>query len=237
MINQNIANSYSDLSQRKAARVAGLLYLMNAVFAIVGVIARSSLVVPGDAVTTANNIMANELVYQFSFMSNVIMMLVGVFLPLALYVVLKQVDKSYSALFVILLLISVPIMCINLVSQFAALLLVRDAGYLTAFGSDQLYSLVNLFLELEEIGYAVAKIFFGIWLLPLGYLVYKSGYFPKILGILLVIACFGYLIDFSTFFLFPSIYESISMLVVLPIMIGEMAFTFWLLLKGAKIPG
>jgi hypothetical protein len=210
---------------------------MNAVFAIVGVIARSSLVVPGDAVTTANNIMANELVYQFSFMSNVIMMLVGVFLPVALYVVLKQVDKNYSALFVILLLISVPIMCINLVSQFAALLLVRDAGYLTAFGSDQLYSLVNLFLELEEIGYAVAKIFFGIWLLPLGYLVYKSGYFPKILGILLVIACFGYLIDFSTFFLFPSIYESISMLVVLPIMIGEMAFTFWLLLKGAKIPG
>jgi hypothetical protein len=237
MINQNIANSYNDLSQRKAARVAGLLYLMNAVFAIVGVIARSSLVVPGDAVTTANNIMANELVYQFSFMSNVMMMLVGVFLPLALYVVLKQVDKNYSALFVILLLISVPIMCINLVSQFAALLLVRDAGYLTAFGSDQLYSLVNLFLELEEIGYAVAKIFFGIWLLPLGYLVYKSGYFPKILGILLVIACFSYLIDFSTFFLFPSIYESISMLVVLPIMIGEMAFTFWLLLKGAKIPG
>ena len=196
-----------------------------------------SLVVPEDVVTTANNIMASEWLYLVAFMSNVIMMLVGLFLPLVSYVVLKTVDKKNSALFTILLLISVPIMCINLVSQFAALLLVRDAGYLTAFGSDQLYSLVNLFLELEEIGYAVAKIFFGIWLLPLGYLVYKSGYFPKILGILLVIACFGYLIDFSTFFLFPSIYESISMLVVLPIMIGEMAFTFWLLLKGAKIPG
>ena len=229
-------NSIADISQRKAARIAGILYLMNAVFATVGVIARLSLIVPGDATKTATNIMASEWIYQFSFMSNVGMMIVGLFLPLALYVVLKPVDKNYAALFVILMLISVPIMCINLVNQFAAFLLLIDADYLTLFGSDQLYALVILFLDLEEIGYAIGKIFWGLWLLPLGYLVYKSGYFPKILGVLLVIGCFGYMIDFSIYFLFQSSYESIAMVLNLPTMITELAFAFWLLLKGAKIP-
>ena len=162
------------------------------------------------------------------------MLLSGFFLPLALYVVLKPVDQNKSILFVILLLISVPVMCFNLVNQFAVLLLLRD--YSTVFEADQLYGLVTLFLDLEEIGYAISKIFFGLWLLPLGYLVYKSGYFPKILGILLVIGCFGYLLDFSTFFFYSSVYESIAAVIMLPVMISELAFTVWLLLKGANIP-
>ncbi len=227
-------DSFSNLSQNKAARIAGFLYLMNALFAIIAMIADLGLIVPGDAVTTATNIMASEWLYNIAFMSNAIMMTVGVFLPLALYVVLKPVDKNYAALFVLLLLITVPIMCINLVNQFAALLLLSDDYYLTVFGSDQLYALVILFLDLEEIGYSIAKIFFGLWLLPLGYLVYKSRYFPKILGILLVIGSFGYLIDFSTFFLFPSYYELIST-VLMPTLLIELVFAFWLLLKGANV--
>ena len=229
-------DSFADLSQSKAARVAGLLYLMNALFAIVGIIARMSLVVPEDVTATANNIMASEWLYLVAFISNVIMMLVGLFLPLALYVVLKSVDKKNSALFTILLMVSVPIMCISLVFQYAVLLVLSSADYLTLFTTDQLYALMMLFLDLEEIGYAIGKLFFGLWLLPLGYVVYKSGYFPKILGVMLAIACFSYLIDFGVFFLLPSVYESISILINMPTMFFELAFTFWLLLKGANVP-
>ena len=230
-------NSIVNMSQRKAARVAGFLYLMNAIFATLGVLATMDLIVPTDAAATANNIMANELLYLFAFMSNIGMLLTGVFLPLALYVVFKPVDKKNAILFVLLMLVTVPIMCFNLVNQFAALLVLGD-DYSTLLSTNQfvLHALVMLFLDLEEVGYTIAKIFWGLWLLPLGYLVYKSGYVPKILGILLVISCFTYLIDFSVFFLFPDVYEAISIIINLPTMFFELAFAFWLLLKGANVP-
>lgn len=228
-------DSFSDLSLNKAARIAGFLYLMNAVFAIIAMIADLGLIVPGDAATTATNIMASEGLYLVAFMSNAIMLISGFFLPLALYVVFKPVNKKYATLFVLLLLMTVPVMCFNLVNQYAAMLVLSGADYLTGFDAAQLQALMMLFLDLEEIGYSVAKIFFGLWLLPLGYLVYKSSHFPKFLGILLVIACFGYLIDFSAFFLFPSSYELIST-VLMPTLFFELAFCFWLLLKGANVP-
>jgi hypothetical protein len=223
------------MSQQKAARVAGFLYLMNAVFATLGVFATIDLIVPTDAVATANNIMENELLYLFAFMSNVGMLVTGVFLPLALYVVFKPVEDKNAILFVILMLVTVPIMCFNLVNQFGALLVLGE-DYSTLLSTNQLYALVMLFLDLEEVGYTIAKIFWGLWLLPLGYLAYKSGYVPKILGILLVISCFTYLIDFSIYFLVPDVYEAISIIINLPTMFFELAFAFWLLVKGVKVP-
>lgn len=227
-------NSLTDMSPNKAARIAGILYLMNAVFAIIAMIADLGLIVPEDAATTATNIMASEGLYLVAFMSNAIMLVTGFFLPLALFVVFKPVNKKYATLFVLLLLMTVPVMCFNLVNQYAAMLVLSGADYLTGFNAAQLQALMMLFLDLEEIGYSVAKIFFGLWLLPLGYLVYKSENFPKILGVLLVIACIGYLIDFSAFFLFPSAYGLIST-VLMPTLFIELAFTFWLLVKGAGV--
>jgi hypothetical protein len=229
-------NKVVDMSQSKAARTAGLLYLLNAIFATLGVFATMDLIIPGDAVATTNNIIANEFVYLFAFLSNVGMLFTGVFLPLALYLVFKPVDKKNAVLFVILMLVTVPIMCFNLVNQFAALLVSTDANYAELFFPDTLNGLVMLFLDLEEVGYTIAKIFWGLWLLPLGYLAYKSDYMPKILGILLIISCFTYLIDFSIFFVLPSVYETIAMIINLPTMFFELAFAFWLLIKGVNIP-
>jgi hypothetical protein len=228
-------NSIVGMSQQKAARVAGFLYLTNAIFATLGVLATMDLIVPGDAAATTNNIMANELLYLFAFMSNVGMLVTGVFLPLALYVVFNPVEEKNAILFVLLMLVTVPIMCFNLVNQFGALLVLSD-DYSALLSTNQLYALVILFLDLEEVGYTIAKIFWGLWLLPLGYLVYKSGYVPKILGILLVISCLTYLIDFSVFFLFPGVYETISIIINLPTMFFELAFAFWLLVKGVNVP-
>ena len=224
------------MSQNKAARTAGFLYLMNAAFATLGVLATMDLIVPTDAAATANNIMANELLYLFAFMSNIGMLLTGVFLPLALYVVFKPVDKKNAILFVLLMLVTVPIMCFNLVNQYAVLVVLGDADYLTLFTTDQLYALVMLFLDLEAVGYTIAKIFWGLWLLPLGYLAYKSDYLPKILGILLVISCFTYLIDFTVFFVFPSVYEAVAIIINLPTMFFELALAIWLVVKGVNVP-
>ena len=135
---------------------------------------------------------------------------------------------------VIFALVSVPIMYINMLNHFAPLLLLSGADYLKVFEADQLHAQVMLSLNLHEAGYV--QIFFGLWLLPLGYLIYKSGYFPRILGVLVMITCFSILIEVFTFFLFPSYRAIISQVVMAPAAIGEFALCGWLLIKGAKIP-
>ena len=120
--------------------------------------------------------------------------------------------------------------------HFAALLLLNGADYLTVFEADQLHALVMFFLNFFTTGVFISMIFHGLWLLPLGYLVYKSGYFPRILGVFLMIACFGFLIESFAFFLLPPSYEVITYPGIVFEIIGEFGFCGWLLLKGAKIP-
>jgi len=231
-----MTNSIADSSQRKAARVAGVLYL---ILIVAGVLAqffvRGSLIVPGDATATANNIMANEWLWRLGFLSDVIAFTSFLLLPLAFYVLLKPVSKNLASLVVIFVLASVPISFINMLNHFAPLLLLSGADYLTVFEANQLHAQVMLSLNLFEAGYFVAQIFHGLWLLPLGYLVYKSGYFPRIFGVLLMIACFGFLIDMLRFFLFPS-YEMVTYATGVVTIIGEFPFCGWLLAKGAKMP-
>ena len=101
-----------------------------------------------------------------------------------------------------------------------------------AAGSD---ALAGLFADMHAAGYLIAQMFFGLWLLPLGFLVYRSGYFPKVLGVLLAIGCFGYLADLFTHFLVPDIAESIAPFVVAPAAVGELSLVVWLLVKGVRV--
>ena len=229
-------NRIADLSQQKSARVAGLLYLLLIVFGITAELIRQSFIVPGDAATTVNNIMVSESLFRIGFMSDLIMIMCFLLLPLALYVLLKPVNKNLASLMVIFVLVSVPMMIINMLIYFSALLLLSGADYLTVFGVDQLHASVLFFLDFYTVGVMIATIFHGLWLLPLGYLVYKSGYFPRILGVFLMIACFGFLIESFAFFLLPPNYEVITYPGIVFEIIGEFGFCGWLLLKGAKIP-
>ena len=228
-----MTNRIADISQRKAARVAGFLYL---IVIVAGVFAqffvRQSLIVPGDAAATANNIMASEWLFRLGFVSDLIVQTCFLLLGLALYVLLKPVNKNLASLMVLFVLASVPIAMLNLLNHFVALPLLSGADYLTVFEAGQLHAQVMLSLNLFEAG--SHQIFWGLWLLPLGFLVYKSGYFPRILGVLLMIGCFGHLIDIFTFFLFPS-YEVITYPGLAVATIAEFSFCGWLLLKGAKV--
>ena len=213
------------------ARIAGVLYLFIAVSGIFNMMfGPSSLIVLGDAAITANNIMASESLFRLGIVNDLIAQTVGILLVIALYKLLKPVNKNQALLMVIFALVGIPIVMLNLLNQFAAQLLLSGANYLTVFAADQLQALVMLFLNLDEHGFFIAHIFWGLWLFPMGYLVYKSGYIPRILGILLIIAGFGYLIDFVTFFFVPS-FGPIKMFTF----IGEVLFPLWLLIKGVNV--
>jgi len=214
----------------KTARIAGILYLTMIPLGFFGMYGHSNLILPGDTANTINNIIASGSLFRLSIMSALVVQIVNIFLVLVLYKLLKPVNRNYALLMVIFFLVSVPITMLNELNQFAALLLLSGADYLTVFKADQLHAQVMLFLDLHEHGIHISGMFWGFWLYPMGYLVFKSGFLPKFLGILLVIGFLGYLIDSVRFFFFPS-FDSI----VLYTFWGELLLPLWLLIKGVNV--
>jgi hypothetical protein len=220
------------MNPKKTARIAGLLYLIIAVLGIFSMLyGPESHLVPGDAAATASNISASEPMYRLAFMGDLIGQVLFIFLALLLYKLLKPVNKNLSVLMVVLVLVGIPIAMLNDLNQIAALLLSNRAEYLPGIAADQLQAHVMLFLGLYEHGLRIAYIFWGLWLFPLGYLVFKSGFLPRILGILLVIAGFGYLVEVVAFFLFPNLDLTIRMFTFW----GEVILALWLLIKGVDV--
>ena len=221
-------------SPQKTARVAAFVFLIIFFLGMsTELFIRPGMIVPGDAAATVKNIMASEALFRLSLVSDLIRQMFIMLLPLVLYKLLKPVNKNIALLMLLLNLAGVPMLGINMLNQFATLLLMSGAGYLTVFGADQLHALGMLFFNLHEYGYSIAVISWGFYLLPLGYLVFKSGYFPRILGVLLMLASFCDLIQFFQIFLFPD-YEVITYPGLAVAMIAEFSFAFWLLVKGAK---
>ncbi len=214
------------------ARLAGILYLLLIPFSAFGLLyVPSKLIVPGDAATTASNIVASEALFRSAIVSHLIGQTIFILLPLVLYKLLKPVNKNHAVLMVVLVLVSVPITFTNELNHFAALILLSGADYLSVFSVDQLQAQMMLFLELHEHGITIALIFWGLWLFPLGYLVFKSGFLPKILGVLLMIGCVGYLIDALTTMLFPDFDMTVSQFTF----VGELLFPLWLVFKGVNV--
>ncbi|WLR41755.1 DUF4386 domain-containing protein [Bacillus carboniphilus] len=222
-------------SNKQLARIAGLFYL---ILIVCGVFAeffvRSKLIQKDNASITAENILNSETLFRLGFVSDLMMMTAFLFLSFVLYILFKKVNANVSLFMVLFVLASVSILCINMLNQFAALIILNEPTYFSGFSSEQSHSMVLFFLDMHSYGYSIAQIFFGLWLLPLGYLVYKSRFFPRFLGVLLVVGCFSHLIDFFFFFLSPSIATSISWIVTLPADIAEFSFVLWLLIMGAK---
>ena len=218
-------------SINKTARVTGFLYLLLLPLGIFGLLLPSSLILPGDIAGTINNIMASESLFRLGIMSALLTQLVNIFVVLALYKLLNPVDKNHAALMVVFSLLGVPIAMLSELNKFGVLLVLNGTGYLTTFTAEQAQALVSLFLDLHKYGINIAGIFWGLWLFPMGYLVFKSGFLPRILGILLMIGCFGYLFDSVTFFLFPNLDLTISQFTF----IGEILLPLWLLIKGGDV--
>jgi hypothetical protein len=229
----------ADISLRQAAIVAGLGLLLMMVPAIfMNFFVLESLIVPGDAATTANNFMANEFQFRIGICSFVIVIILDVLVAWGLYVFLKPVKKSLSLLAAWFRLLYSAVFGFALLNLFTVLRLISDADFLTVFETDQLYAQVMLSLNAFNDGWAIGYVcFFGLHLIVLGYLVYKSGYIPRVLGVLLIIGGFGYLIDSFALLLLPNYnaYKGIFSLLILPTLPGELFLALWLLIKGVKV--
>jgi hypothetical protein len=172
--------------------------------------------------------------FRVGFVSDLITVACFVLLAFALYVLLSPVNRRVAATFVVLVAIAAAIMGLNLLNHMGALLVATDATYISAFGSTAADGLALLLLDLHRHGYLIAQIFFGGWLLPLGWLVYRSGFLPRTLGVLLIVGGASYLLDLAVIYTAPGFQSSLATLVVVPAAIAEFAFLGWLLVNGAR---
>lgn len=217
------------------ARIAGVLYLIIIFFGVFsGVFIRDNLIVDGDAVATATNILASEGLFRFGFFADAIMLLSDVAIAILFYILLKPVSKTLALTAAAFHLAQASILGFNLLNYYAALLLLKGSGYAGSFETDQLNTLAMLFLDMHSHGYDLGLIFFGLSSLIMSYLLVKSDYFPNILGYGLAAAALVYLTGSFTRFLFPDYLSLIQPAYLIPL-IAELSFCLWLLVKGVKV--
>lgn len=223
--------------QRKA-RIAGGLILLLAVIAPFSMLYLPSiLVVPGNATATANNIIASEGLFRLGAVADSLVLIIEIVLTVLLYVLLAPVSNTLSLIAAFSRFAMTIVQAVNLFNHAMVLLLVGGAAYLTVFAPDQVHAQILLFLNAHQYGVYVWEIFFGFHLIVLGYLVFRSGYLPRILGLLLMLGSLGYLVESSSHLLLS---DTAPVTVVQSILlalsaIGELAFGVWLLVKGVNV--
>lgn len=223
-------------STKTYARAAGILYLVIIVCALYSeVIVRSGLVVPGDAVATASNISRSDFLFRTGLVFDLVAFLSDVVVAVLLYVLLRPVSQVLSLTAAGFRLTGTAIYGVNLLNHLAPLLLLGGSDYLGVFDPGQVEAIALFFLELHGHGYDLGLVFFGFHCLAVGYLLYRSGFMPKVLGALMVLAGVGYLIGSGTLFLFPDRADAVAFVYVAPL-IGELAFGLWLATRGVGAP-
>ena len=223
-------------SKNKTARIAGFLYLivvLTGMFSLLFV--PSKLIDDKSAAATFHNIASSEWLFRLGIFTSLLCYITFVFLPVVLYKLLQSVNENYARLMVLLAVVSVPVSLLNMQNQFTVLSLVNTPAYLSGFSPEQLEAQVLFYLNQYSSGLLLASVFWGLWLFPFGYLVYKSGFLPKVFGILLMLGCMGYLIDFAGNILIEN-YSAlgISSFISLPSAFGEIGICLWLLIIGVK---
>lgn len=219
------------------ARTAGLLYFLVLLIAPLGLMyVPGKLYVRDNATATADHIRTSDWLLRIGMSSELLHEVLWIFVVFALYRLFKAVNGSLAQQMLILgALVSVPIVFINVLNEIAALLLATGANFLTVFNHEQLDALALLFYRLHGQGINVASIFWGLWLFPFGMLVIRSGFIPRVLGLLLFLAGIGYVVDAFTTLLLPQ-YEHAVDNIARILSFGELPIIFWLLIWGAKIP-
>ena len=221
-------------SPKRLARVAGLFYLGLAVFmAPAELVVRDGARVPGDAAATAANIVANETLFRLGLVSDLVGITLFLLLGMALYRLLKHVAPDVAAAMMVFVALGVASLSVNSLNHVAALVIAVEGPYAAGLGGSS-DALVLFFLDLHGHGYSVGQVFFGLWLLPLGYLAYRSGWFPRALGVLLMIAAFTHLVEVFTHFLAPAVGDAVVLTIQVPAIIAEFWMMGYLLVKGVR---
>lgn len=219
------------------ARRAGALYLVSGLLGAMSYLyVPSAVIVPGDAGATARRIAEGALLYRLGIASDLLSSILLVLLALTLYGLLRDADRGQARLMVALVAVGAAAQVANVLNLMAPLILLGGAPFLAVFDRPQLEALALGFLRLRSSGLFVSQVFWGLWLFPLGLLVLRSGYFPRILGHLLIVACAAYVTATLTFLVWPAFTPQVNRLMQPLEGLGEGAIMLWLLVKGVRVP-
>jgi hypothetical protein len=223
-------------SPRRLARIAGGLYLVNIVlgFFAIGYVP-ATLVVAGDPAATAHNIQAQELLYRFGLVAHVVILVTNVPLAVIFYDLFKVVSRRVALLVVFFTLVGTAIEGANLTSQFTPLALLGGGQYSSALSAQQLHAIAYMPVDLEGISYAVNSVFFAFYGLAIGYLIFKSTFVPRVIGILVAIGATCYLTYSFASFLAPGFARHLVPYIQLPSLVGEGSFCVFLLVVGLNV--
>lgn len=225
-------------SSRACARLGGLIYLAIIVLGLFGeAVVRGSLVVSGDAARTAGNILASQELWRAGIAGDLLMHVLDVPLIVILYLLLRPVSSSLALLATLLNIVQTCVLVANKLTLIVPLLVLPESLQLSVLSRQELHALSYTAINLHGYGFGVGLIFFGFASLTRGYLVFKSGYFPRILGVLLGIAGASYLVNSFALLLAPSLASRMFPAILLPALVGELAFCLWLLVKGLDANG
>ena len=219
----------------KAARTAGFIYLSMIFVAPFSMLyVPGKLIVRGNAAATAENVLAHETMFRLSIFGDLIGQVIFICLGVAFYRLLRDVNKTWATLMLSFVLVSSAVCFLNALNDIAALILFRGEDFLAALDKPQRDVFAMFFLRLYSYGQFIAEIFWGLWLFPLGLLIYRSGFIPRFIGAWLMINCFGWLVLSFTALFFHTNYNALFGYLQ-PLLFGEMALMLYLLIKGAKV--
>ena len=227
----------SETSPQVYARTGGVLYLMIIVVGLLGqTFVRSRLIIPGNATATAEKILSSELLLRRSIAAELFLLLTATtVLALIFYVLFRPVSRNLALLAVLFNLVAITVEAVNKLNLLETLSLLGNANYLRVLDPEQLHALAYLSIQSEGYGFGVSLIFFGCECLILGYLIFRSGYLSKIVGVLMQIAGLCYLINSFALIVSPSFSARLVPAILLPAFIGELSLCLWLLLKGVNV--
>jgi len=224
---------FAGASPRLTARIAGGLYLAYIGTTLLATELRSTLLT-GNAASITHNLLANPDVLRFAFVSDLASAVLFFLAAWALFALLRPVNENFALLFLLLNLGGVVVQCVNTLNLFAALQVLNESNFVSSFSAAQLQAIVMNDINLYNNGFMIAQVFFGTWVLPLGYLVYKSGFLPRFLGALLMVDTLAILFWFSQYFLLPSD-PLLSYPALAVSFIAEFGLALWLLFMSVKV--
>ena len=222
-------------SPKRLARTAGVLYLLVGIFGgFAEGYVEPKMYVAGNAAATAGNVAANPGLVRIGVVADLVDGTAFILLALVLYILFKGVNKNAARALLVFVTLATAIICVSAVFEFEGLRVATGAVNLAAFGSGGSNAMVLLLLDTQHYGLLTAQIFFGLWLVPLGYLAYTSGWFPKSLGVLLVVGGACYLVDLLAAFLAPDLSRNIHAFIAIPFTIAEIWMVGYLLIIGIR---
>lgn len=229
-------NIKAETSPQVYARIGGLAYLIIIITGAFGeLFIRNKIMVSGDAAATAHNIAASPLLWRIGITGDLIMHVCDLVLTMVYYLLLRRVNKNLAMLSVLFGLIQTAVLVANKLNLVMPLLFLGNEDYLKAFDPHQLQVLSYIAVKAHGYGFGIGLIFFGFECLIDGYLIFKSGFLPRVLGVLILIAGLCYLVNSFALILFPAVSDSIFQVVMAPIFLSELSMCLWLLVKGVNV--